>query len=1119
MRSALLKDTLRTVGASKRRFAALAAICVLGVTMLIGITIACEDLRLTADEFYDAQRLYDVSVQSTLGLSDSDVTALAALDGVDAAEGSYGETAYTEVGDSKSSVEVHAFSMGGMNEPYLVEGRLPSSASEVAVTSEYLEATGKRIGDTVTFGVDSDETTWAADDNAEDEDESEETTDELYSEDSDELFARHAYTITASIVDPTSMAAKNGSSSFRATGAKYSFYVNEAAATSSAYSVVYLRVAGAAELNCFSDEYQELVDGVTAEAETIKAEREYGREAEVAEDGNSQIDDAEKSATDQLKEAEDQLAEAQQTIDDAVAQIESGKAELASQKASAVEQLASAQAQINSGLAQLEDPSTRESAVAQAKAAADAAVEENEQYQTYAAQLKTLKSTKESYDQLTQSKAALEAAISEAEAAGTDATELKAQLAQVEAGIAQIEQALAQQGMTPDMLPTTIQAAEDGMASARQQAEDAAVAAVDEQLAQSKAQLDEAQAELDSSKAQLDAALAEGQAQLKSAQAQVDEGQAELDENRAEYEKQKAEALQKIADARAKLAEIGSATWYVQDRSAISSFSSIDSDASSIEVIGTVFPIIFLTVAVLMSLTTATRMVEEERELIGLYKALGYKKRSIMGKYVAYTASAAVVGCAVGCVLGFVALPLFLFQVFAVMYVFPAFSLHFSAGLCAIAAGMFVIGISLATAATVGGELSEQPAQLMRPRAPKAGKRILLERIPAIWNRMGFLNKVTARNLFRYKKRLAMTVFGVAGCCALMIAGFAIRDTVLALCPNQYGDESREGIYAYDVLAVTQPDDLATAAANLTADAQVTSYTTVRTENVTLEHAGSKNTVQLVVVPGDFSLEGYINLKDEAGSAVSLEDATSDGSVLVTKSAANVLGLSSGSEVTLQDTTLATANATVKTVLLNYLGDTVYMTEATYERLFGKELEANALIAKLSGTDEEKIAWANGLASDTMYLSVTSIQDGVKSFTTNFMLINYVIVLITALAAGLSFVVLFTLSTTNVSERERELATIKVLGFRKGEVRTYINKEMLILAFIGTIVGIPLGTLLGHALTYVLVMPSMYFAVEIAPMSYVYSCGLSIVFALIVTVITRPTIDKIDMVGALKSAE
>lgn len=1114
MRSALLKDTLRTVGASKRRFAALAAICVLGVTMLIGITIACEDLLLTADEFYDAQRLYDVSVQSTLGLSDSDVSALGALDGVETAEGGYGETAYTEVGDSKSSVEVHAFTDDGMNEPYLVEGSLPSSASEVAVTSEYLEATGKSIGDTVTFGVDSDEATWAADDEG-----AEASSDSEDEEDSDELFARHTYTITASVVDPTSMAAKNGSSSFRATGAKYSFYVSEAAATSSAYSVVYLRVAGASELNCFSGEYQELVDGVTAEAETIKAEREAAREAEVTEDASSEIDDAEKSANDQFQEVEDQLAEAQQTIDDAVAQIESGKAELASQRASAAEKLASAQAQINSGLAQLEDPATRESAVAEAKAAAAAALEENEQYQTYAAQLKTLKSTKESYDQLTQSKAQLESAIAQAEAVAADTTELRAQLAQVEAGITQIEQALVQQGMTPDMLPATIQAAEDGMASAKREAEDAAVAAVDEQLTQSKAQLDEAQAELDSSKAQLDAALAEGQAQLESAQAQADEGQAELDENRAEYEEQKAEALQKIADARAKLAEIGSATWYVQDRSAISSFSSIDSDASSIEVIGTVFPVIFLTVAVLMSLTTATRMVEEERELIGLYKALGYKKRSIMGKYVAYTAAAACVGCAIGCMLGFVALPLFLFQVFAVMYVFPAFTLHFSAVLCAIAVGMFVLGISLATAATVGGELSEQPAQLMRPRAPKAGKRILLERIPLIWNRMSFLNKVTARNLFRYKKRLAMTVFGVAGCCALMIAGFAIRDTVLALCPNQYGSDSREGIYAYDVMAVTQPDDLKTAAASLTADSQVTSYTSVRTENVTVTHDGSKNTVQLVVVPEGFSLDGYINLKDEAGNAVSLEDATADGSVLVTKSVANVLGLSSGSEVSIQDTTLATDNATVKTVLLNYLGDTVYMTEATYESLFGKELETNALIAKLAGTDEEKIAYANGLSANTMYLSVTSIQDGVKSFTTNFMLINYVVVLIIALAAGLSFVVLFTLSTTNVSERERELATIKVLGFRKPEVRTYINKEMLILALIGTLVGIPLGTLLGHALTYVLVMPSMYFAVEIAPMSYVYSCGLSIVFAIVVCLITRPTIDKIDMVGALKSAE
>lgn len=1183
MRSALATDTLRTIRHSARRFLALAAICVLGTTMLIGLTIACEDLRLSADSFFDDQRLYDVSVQSTLGLTNEDVDALAALDGVDSAQGSWSETAYTEVGDARQSVSVSSIAKGGMNEPYLLEGRLPKDGGELATTSEYLEASGKRIGDTVTFGVDADASTWAADDASEhqrekaadlldkiaDDEDGKLTEDErkllddvtaadlaraaesdgidldrwadlsdneltnLLTDayegrfddietdtgDSTELFARHTYTIVGEVIDPTSVAAKNGSASFRSTGSKYSFFVTDKAATAEAYSVVYLRVAGADGLSCFSDEYERRVAAVKDEAEAIKAQREDAREQQIARDGNARIDDAEASANEQFDKVEDQLAEAQATIDDAMTQIETGREQLASQKASALDALATAQGQINAGRAQLADPATREAALAQARQAADEALEANEQYQQGKQALDALTQARDAYDALAQAKASLEAQIAQLEESGQDATQAKEQLAAVTAQMADIKTQLSAQGVTPEQLPALIEQAQAQLDAARQSAHDSADKAVDEQLAGMSSQLDEAQATLNDQRAQALRMLDEAAAQLADAQAQADEGQATLDENRADFESQKADALAKIADARAKLASVGSATWYVQDRSAISSFASIGTDASCIETIGVAFPVIFLTVAILVSLTTAARMVEEERGLIGLYKALGYSRARIMSKYVLYTTGAAVVGGIVGSVLGFVALPEFLFTFFRLMYTFPAFSLHFSAGLCALACGMFVAGIGMATALTVRHELAEQPAQLMRPRAPKAGKRILLERVRPVWRRLSFLNKVTARNLFRYKGRLAMTVFGVAGCCALMIAGFAINDTVQALSANQYGAEDRTGIYTYDVLAATQPEDLEQAAGRLTADARVRDYTTIRTENVSAGFGDALETVQLVVVPDGFSLDGYIDLRGEDGSHLSLADATTDGGVLVTKSLANLTGLVAGDEVSLQDTSLSRGSAKVDGIVMNYLGDAVYMTQSAYEATFGKELEANALLAHLNGTTDEKIAFADELSADTTWLSVVSTQAAVRDFSNVFLLISCVTVLLTVLAAGLSFVVLLTLSTTNVSERERELATIKVLGFRKRETRTYINKEMLILALIGTVAGIPLGIALSHALTYVLNMPSMYFAVEIAPTSILVSCGLSFVFALVVCAMARRSIDRIDMVGALKSAE
>ena len=1182
MRSALATDTLRTIRNSAKRFVSLAAICVLGVTMLVGLTIACRDLRLSADKFFDQQRLYDVSVQSTLGLTEDDVNALAALDSVEEAEGSWSETAYTTIDGARTSVSVNAFETGGMNQPYLEEGHLPENADEVAVTRDYLDATGKRVGDTLAFGVNADDTTWApadtaqpqtdADDDAEDLDSL-----ELDSEDerNNELFARHAYTITACVTDPTNVSAKNGSSSFRSSGPKYSFFVPASAATAEAYSIVYLRAAGAAELSCFSQKYKNVMDRVTSDAEGIKAEREAARDAEIRGDANARIDDAEQTANDRFAEAEDKLAEAQKAIDDAIAQIESGRSELAEQKASALDQLAEAQAKIDSGRAQLEDPATRDQAVEQAKAAAICALEESDQYKQLVSTRDALVQTKQNYDALVDAKAQLEETQGQLETAigqlkqgkdeletarntleqriaqlkalglptddleakltevegkiaklDTQLAEVEARRAQVEAqlgtvndGITTITAALALQSLTPEALEPTIAQLEAGMAAARQQAEDAAVAEVERSIAESRAQLDQGQAELDSSRAELDAQLAAAQAKLDDAQSEVDGGTAELEENRAEFERQKAETLRKIADARAKVEAIRHATWYVQDRGSISCFSSIDTDASCIETLGFVFPVIFLVVAILVALTTAMRMVEEERGLIGLYKALGYHRGSIMAKYVLYTAGAALAGGIVGAILGFVALPLFLFKFFALMYTLPAFELSFSPALCALAMGIFVLGIGATTALTVSRELTEQPAQLMRPRAPKAGKRILLERMPVIWNHLGFLNKVTARNLFRYKGRLAMTVFGVAGCCALMIAGFAINDTVEGLSANQYGGNDRAGVYSYDLLAVTRADDLEEAARELTQTPEVATYTCVYTDNVTVERNGSQDTAQLIVVPDGFPLDGFINLRGEDGTSVSLDDATRDGGALFTKSAANVLGFGTGDEVTLKDTKLNQASVKASGVVMSYLGNTVYMTQSTYEKLFGEKLEANALIANLLGTDDEKIDFCNKLANDTRYLNITNVRQGVRDFSDVFILIRCVTALLIVLAAGLSFVVLFTLSTTNVSERERELATIKVLGFRRGEVRTYINKEMLILTFIGTVLGVPLGLALSQSLTHVLNMPSLYFAVEVAPAGVIISCALSLAFAVIVCLITRPSIDRIDMVGALKSAE
>ena len=505
-------------------------------------------------------------------------------------------------------------------------------------------------------------------------------------------------------------------------------------------------------------------------------------------------------------------------------------------------------------------------------------------------------------------------------------------------------------------------------------------------------------------------------------------------------------------------------------------------------------------------------MVEEERGLIGVYKALGYSRGRILSKYALYALAACIVGAIVGNVLGFVVLPAIIFTIFSTMYALPGFMYGFEPASSLLAFALFALGIVGATLLTCWQELKESPAELMRPKAPRAGSRILLERIAPVWNRFSFLNKVTARNLFRYKRRFLMTTFGIAGCVALLITGFGIRDTVLSLSPRQYGDA---GVTRYDLMAVSSADDLDAVVADLEADSEVEDLVRVYIDSLTVSYGDDKETVQLVVVPEAADLVGYARLEDEGGHELAL----TDGGAVITKNAEQVMGFALGDELALQDSTLAEGAVRVDGIALNYLSNTIFMTADAYEAAFGEKCEMNGVLAHLSGTSEEQIALSERLTQDDRLLSVVSTAKLVRDFSSAFTLINTVVYVVIVLAAALSFTVVFTLSNTNISERERELATLKVLGFKRPEVHSYINKETLILTGIGVVLGMPLGYALARSLTWILRMPSLYFDVVVDPLTYVISAVLAFVFTVMVNLITNRSLDRIDMVGALKSAE
>ncbi|MCL1912456.1 MAG: FtsX-like permease family protein [Eubacteriaceae bacterium] len=607
--------------------------------------------------------------------------------------------------------------------------------------------------------------------------------------------------------------------------------------------------------------------------------------------------------------------------------------------------------------------------------------------------------------------------------------------------------------------------------------------------------------------------LADAWQKIADGKKEIADGILELEENLVKFKEKKEEAIQKVADAYAELDDIDMAQWYVQDRGSLESYTGLDVDLSSIGAIGKAFPVLFIVVAVLISLTTMTRMVEEERGQVGTYKALGFRDFEIGWKYVLYALLASALGCVFGLAFGFGALPTLLFAILRYIYVLPNMELYLDVPYAILGIAIFISSIATATCLACRNELRQMPAALMRPKAPKAGNRIFLERMPFIWNRLKFLNKVTARNLFRYKKRLFMTIIGIAGCTALVLAGFAIRDSVYDLMPKQY-----EHIYKYDLMVVAgaDEDDNEKLFGYLDNDSAIKGYLPAQVETVkAINASGALVSLQMVVVPGGANLELYINTPSLSGQLLSFET----GGILVTQNAAQLLDLSCGESLALQTLYLDRANAVVNGIVENYLGNSIYISQQLYETLFKEEFGPNCAYCHFADPQTGHRAYAKQLADEDFVMASVSAQAQKEDFTSNFVVLNYVIFLLLGLAAGLAFVVLFALSNTNISERTRELATIKVLGFFDREVHAYVNKETLLLTFIGILGGLPIGHALSGLLLWSLKMPSLTFALYVRQASYVIAAITTLAFALLVNLFTNRILNKINMVEALKSIE
>ena len=1058
---AFIKDMVRMWLHAWKRFISIALISLLGVAVLTGIYAGCRDAFLATDRFFDTQGLHDIQVLSTAGLTDDDIAALRKISGVAKVQGERSQTVTVDL-NGKKTVTMQEIGTNGIDQPYLQSGRMPEKSGEIAVTRKFIKDSGYKKGDHITVTPqDSASSASSATSSVSDSAESDNQTGENGSQMSD------------------SGESDNQAPGFPAELTIVGVVLDPQDLTNpDGYSGTNaFRSSATSDYTFFAPS-----DGVTGSMYTavtvlVKGASDKDSFSDAYDDTVSEVADR----IDGTVRKNRQQARHQELLDAGTKQIDEAKAQ-------ADKQFAAAQQQIDSNRSQL-----------------------NQQI-----------------DQIVNMQAG-------ATAGSLDET-------------------------TRETLRETVIASSP-------------------QLAEAKAQLDQAQSQLDQRKKDTERTLQSKQNELEDSIPQV--------------------------------------RWYVQDRSQIGGFSSLKSDLESIQSLGNAFPIVFLLVAVMMSLTAMARMVEEDRGLIGTYTGLGYGRLAVASRYLLFALFACLIGGGLGLIAGFLGIPAFLLVVLRGLYVMPDVRLAYDWLYGTAGVALFVIGVLAATVYACVQEMRQKPASLMRPKAPRAGSRILLERIKPLWNRMSFLGKVTARNIFRFKSRLIMTVGGVAGCTALIVCGLAINDTVAALGAKQYQD-----VYQYDLMVVANDDDADAMRQKVASDGRVTSSMDVRVESGDLTDDSGSESIQLVAVPDsersefgkmvtlqpvrsswvDGAKSLFSGKSRASSSASSVSDSgesdnqsgkngsqmsdsgesdangtsdtkgtvsLGDDGVIVSQSAASAMGVNAGDTVTLTNGNEVQADAYVSAVTRSVIGSDVYVSETYYHQLFDtaasgtssassasdsgesdsqsgkngsqmsdsgesdnkngksgtsngassndRQLVWNAMYAKLKGSGESQAAYAGKLEDDDAVMKAVSCAHMAESF--KFDLMGAVVALIVALAGGLALVVLFTLANTNVSEREREMATLKVLGFFDKEVHHYVNREMMVLTMMGVVLGLPLGRFVGGLLTAALNMPALYFEVECTPLSYVIAAGATMAFALLVQLFVNPVLDRIDPISSLKSVE
>ena len=1079
MPATYLKDIFREIKISLGRFLSILCIVAIGVAFFAGIKASAPDMKNSADTYFDKYNVQDIQVYSTIGLTKKDVADIKKIKGVKSVQPSFSMDTLSQIDSTQMVIKVISYGIDQkMNKIRVVEGRMPERENECLV--EASSATNKlygtfHIGDTIKL---------------------QSGTDEVLSK----SLKHTKYKIVGTCYNPNYLSYEKGSSNIGSGTVNSFIYIQNTNVLKDYYTELDVCVKGAKDLDCYSDEYFDVVDPVLKKIKKISNKQIDAR----IQSYQSELDEKKREVNDKFKDAENQFNDAQNKIDSGLSEIQSNELKLQNSKdqinqgwneyyanlqlldniptlQNAIAQieesekklpeLLSQKEQVENGLQQINaegDLNTKRTLIQNAIDFIDIALKKLENYPD-SSDAETIRI------KLNEQKELLQGQLSLIDQAIAKKAELEAILPQIQSGIEQIQAGVAKKAELQSQL---------------------------NQLLNAKNELNNAYVSLINGQAQYE----DGVSKIEDAKNELNKSIEQLTLSKAEFNIQKHDALRELSDAQLEIDKM-EGKWIVLDRNSHYSYRDYGACADRMDGIAKVFPVFFFLVAALVCMTTMTRMVDEQRNEMGTLKALGYSKLQIASKYIIYALIASILGSILGCSLGMYLFPTVIFNAWNTLYNIDQIKFLFQPGLILLASGS-VTGITLlATLYSIYSELIEMPSQLMRPKAAKAGKKILLERISFIWKRLSFLQKVTARNIFRYKKRFFMTIIGIAGCSALLVAGFGINDSISDIVNQQYNV-----IYHYDATVSAKTSEITSQIKSLKGvkDVYEEDHLAITTK---IENKDISTTVH--IISNDKKFKDFCTLFN-GNKEFDLDDS----SVLISQKMATKLNKKAGDTIKIKDANNKVIKAKIKGVFTNYVGHHIYASESLYKSWNTSAKTTHIYLIKSKKTTKKfernlgnKIMNIDSVQSVTFYSSLQkNFKDMIKS-------ISYIVVVLVISAACLAFVVLYNLSNVNISERKREIATIKVLGFTRKEVDAYINRETILLTILGSLIGLGIGIGLHHLIMNLAEMDDIMFGRTINSISYVISFVMTIGFSAIINLFMHKKLNNIQMVESLKAVE